>query len=431
MNRLYDLHTFFTSRRVKYMLILYTAVSTVLLLLWTYNSSLIVGNNDAYINHFESFLNNGWYAENIKGTTVIYNSMLSLLYAITNSVNTSFLLLNLISQLLLIYIGLLLLKYFANKKHQLFYYSVVLMFLFRHLMLESYNKASNDTFMAVFVMWALYLFIVKVYDHKEIKRIPLILIGTLVGITVGIRPTSLFLIVLLFFGSIAWSIRHKIHFLPLAKSLLICLVPLIVVVSIVHYPSISHNKTLSFYNKNASDSSLNWYQRNFLAIKNIEENNLALNHGNIWKTKFHDVEAYVEQHGEDSLPKGLLSSISRDPLTYAKITSFDWLRIGGWLLRFSGILLIIPLILFAKYKKHRVENVSLILILSLFLLYTILSYSLIEFRWFLGYEVLIYASILVGLKKLENNEMKWINTILFSSLLLVTLFNMRSIINLL
>jgi len=410
---------------------LYIITSSVLFVLWTSKSSIIVGNNDGYMDLFEDFIKNGWYAENLKGTSFIYNVSLSIIYKITNSVNTSFFILNLLSQAIILFLGVKMLNHFKQEKYRIISRAIIFFYVFRCLMLESYNKASNDPFLGVFIMLGLYLFIVKIYESKTLQKKHLVLLGIIIAISISIRPTGFFLAFIIFLGFVFWKIKYKIQFLTFFKHVFLLFLTTLIVSSLLNYPSLKEKGSLSFYSKGDPSKGVNWSQRNFLALQKIKSNNLPLNHANIWSTKFSEVNEYLKEHGKNALPENLISSIKKDPVLYIKLIGTNIIRVLSWIVRYTGFLFFLPMLLFFIYFKRNYLNISFLFFLTIVGILLLLVYSLTELRWFVGYEILIYSSILFSLQHLKGKNLHWLNGVYFCSIALVTLFNLKSILSLL
>jgi hypothetical protein len=415
---------------LKLLLCLYVLISLGLLIYWTSNSTIIVGNNDGYITGFESFLKNGWYVETSTGTTSVYYLTISFVYQLTNSVSLSFFIVNLLSQVILVVLGVFILIKLKPKKWSLLYRSIFLLYVMRTLILESYNKASNDTFMGVFVLIILYLLIVKVYKESIISQYVLMFIGVFLAFAFGVRPTAVLLIPLILITFWLWKVRYQISYSKLIANVAVLFITFSVVTSLIHFPSLIENSKLSFYDKSNNGQS-NWMQKNFLALKSLEANNQPFTNDNVWKTTFEEVKQYVQENGADSLPTNLMKAIQKKPVLYLKVYFYNTLKTLEWLFRFSGFLILLPLISAFSKKKNKEYNVPAILFVGFSMVLFSLLFSVVELRWYLGYEILSYLAIGHSLKNIELNKKPLLNAIFIFSVGLVALFNLRSLINLL
>lgn len=415
---------------LKMLLCLYGLISAGLLFYWTSNSTIVVGNNDGYITGFVSFLKNGWYLETSTGTTSVYYLSVALIYKFTNSISLSFFIVNLLSQMILVALGLYIFIKVKPKKWSLLYQSVVLLYVLRTLVLESYNKASNDTFMGVFVLIILYLLIVKVYKTSKIPQYVLVAIGVFLAIALGVRQTAVLLIPLIIITFWLWKIKFKITYSKVIANVAVLFITFSVVSALIHFPSLNENQRLSFYDKSNNGKS-NWMQKNFLALQHLDANNQPFTNDNVWKTTFAEVHHYLEDHGENSLPTNLLKAIEKEPVLYFKVYFYNILKTVEWLIRFSGVLILLPVLGAFNKKKDKVYNVPAILFVSFSLVLFALLFSVVELRWYLGYEILSYLAIGYSLKNFEPNRKNVLNSVFIVSICMVALFNLRSLVNLL
>ena len=405
----------------------YCLITTYLLFEWVSNSSFTVSNNDDYLTNFKIYLKTGFYQSNIQGTTVIYFFVLRLIYDIVGSVQLSFLLLNGFSQLFLFFFGVFMLSKIKPKINNILYYVILLMFCFRTLTLTAYNKASNDTFLGVFIMLVLYLLIFKICPIKIIEKKNLILLGAFLAICFGIRPTTVLLIPVVLLLLFLQQKLNKLSFVFVLKNTSMVLGVFFLLTSIIHFPSIIEKRKLSFYNKNPKE--YNWTQRNFLAIQNIQNNNETFNSGNVWKTKFKDVEEYIELYGEDSLPKSLSEVVLKHPFLYLKVVFLNGIGVFSYIVRYTGLLFLIPMISLIYNKKYFVENIPLLSFVVFSICLLSIVFTRIEYRWYSGYEILIYLSILLSINQIYKKQNKLVKIIALVSVIIVGAFNLRSIVN--
>jgi hypothetical protein len=100
--------------------------------------------------------------------------------------------------------------------------------------------------------------------------------------------------------------------------------------------------------------------------------------------------------------------------------------------RFWGFLIfLLPVPLFNFIKKRNLEN-SISIQPSMFfiimsVLFSTICLTFIEFRWFVGYEVLVPIAVLQVYNKMLDTNFK--NVFLSLSLIVISLFNIKSIIS--
>ncbi|GAA3621358.1 hypothetical protein [Flavivirga jejuensis] len=392
-------------------------------------------NNDDYKGAFLRFLDLGHYDAVSEGTTILYNLFLKGLYWFTNDVEISFFLLNFLSQIFLIVFGF----YFLRKKtKKIDIYFIILfgLYFFFTINLKSYSGASNDTFLGVFIIVLLYVLTQRLFNKKD-QYMSFVLIGLLLAIGISIRMTALLWILLVAFTFIIWFVDSNDSIPKKILKIAVALISFIVLVSAFHYPSFIEKNKLSSYDKAPKNINANWVQRNYLGLKKIEQGKEAPNRDAIWKhTKFDVVIKYLDENGEDSLPKSFFEVISRDPVIVLKMFAYN---VGFSILRFFRFwgflffLLLVPLLNKKMVLKSFInkENLASNLFLIITLALSFVCFTFIEHRWLIGYEILIPAAVLsyISRKPFAVDTM-YKNTVFSMSLIVITLFNLRSILNL-
>jgi hypothetical protein len=97
-------------------------------------------------------------------------------------------------------------------------------------------------------------------------------------------------------------------------------------------------------------------------------------------------------------------------------------------LRFWGLLLLLPLIVFFRKGSNRLTKLPIILFFVFAVMLSFTCYTFIEFRWFSGYEILVPASILLSIGHDYMTVTPLKNALFTLSLMLVTVFNLKSIL---
>jgi len=178
-------------------------------------------------------------------------------------------------------------------------------------------------------------------------------------------------------------------------------VSILVVLLAINFPSIQNNGKLTYDKKNPpADVSVTWAQRQYLAQLWVNEGKLQ-NHQH---PSFKATQNYVDKHGEDALPKTLLSSMLFNPkLTLTEFFK-DALEIFVFGTRQLGLILIIVLgVLFSKLFKKKVfdfENLIPLALLITILVFSLVIISYIELRWF----VPIFLATIVFYSYLEEAD---------------------------
>ncbi len=414
---------------LKVMSLLFVLVWAILLVINYSKATLTPGNNDDYFGHFEEYKTLGFYEASIKGTSAVYNIALSVVDTITNDTPTTFFALNLMVLLLLVWIGLSFLRKYVEQKDQPLSTLTIIVFGLALLDLRSFMKASNDSFLGVFVLLSLFLVFRILIKRKE-QGYNFVILGFLLGLSTGIRATALFLILMTGVAFITYLLRKEEGILLRFKKTILLGIIMVLTIAALHYPSLSQNGSLSFRDKNPVNSEVNWIQRNYLGLKKIQQGKEKLNRAAIWQnTKFEVVEVYVKEHGPDSLPKSYGEVLQRDPWLLTQITAYNIGFVFLRFIRFYGLLIFIPLLyLFRRPLKDK-KKLPLVLFAIFTMAISTVCFTFIEMRWFIGFEILVPLGILLTLSKTQEKIGIERLRLLFSlSFLVVTLFNIKSIL---
>lgn len=400
-----------------------------------YQRFLKLNDGDNFLRLFNRFLEIGFYKSSVEGTSILYNLALYAVNKFTQHIETSFIVLGILTQIFLIVFSYFFMKKIANGTSNLYITSVIVLYLLYLLVTPSYVNTYNDTFMAIFISLLLYMLIYVL--PKNMYRLQIyILIGVVYALALSVRPTAILFAPLLIIALFANFYKSKIGGRFMVKYSITLIVALCSVCFILHYPSLKENKKLSFYNKVPSEIKENWIQRNYLGLKKIEQGKLKPNRDAIWvHTKFSKVRAYLKTHGADSLPKNIIEVVQRDPLLVIKLAVYNILFSILRFFRFWGFLIVALIIPFIKKTvkfEFKIIHLPPILFLTFFLIICTVAFTFTEYRWFVGYEILIPLTLIIYEKQHEIvQKLKFKNLWYSMSFIVVALFNIRTIINLL
>ncbi|PQJ73331.1 hypothetical protein [Polaribacter butkevichii] len=398
----------FTPKNTKRVLYLFLLVGVLLTIFWNFPFNLKVGENDGYIKNFAIFNNTNLYTGIASGTSVVYFLALKFLNFFLNNINNSFFLLNLISQVAFIFIGVKVLNKEKSKESKIIYASVLSLFLVKAFQMKAYSGSSNDYLLSVFIIWILYE-IVK--SRKNV--ISDIKIGVLMAISLSIRK-SFILFFPLFFILVFDQYKLKNYIKTGVSFLLILLV--------FHFPAIIENHTLSFYSKEPNSTTYNWITRNYLGLKRIFEQGLVFSSDSVWSYSWTMVEEYTQT--AKFIPQSITSVITNDPAVFIKAFFYNVGRNLVWTLRFSGVIAIVPF-----FYKIKLFNKYLVAYFTFLMIISAVGFTVTEFRWFWGYDILMFLGGYMYLKNIKEKQPKFL--IISISLITVLLFNVRTIISLL
>lgn len=402
--------------------------------------SLIITNNKVILNFraigadgfFEAFLNFrnlGWYDGCAAGYGFLYNGLLSFFFNLTNSLENSFFWVNLFSQILILCILIKTLRHYKNKVDKFYFYSISILTFTQIINLKCYSSAYNDSFLAIFIAAIIYVISTKLLEDFLNKR-NFIYLGLLLAIALSIRETTLTIIIATFLVIILLKFTENIAWKIVLKNILYLIVPFLLITVVLHFPSLKENQKLCFYDKNPKTGA-NWTQRNYLGLKKIQNKELPMHRDAIWKeTKFNVVNEYLAVNGNKSLPRNIIQVLLKNPLLLSEIFTYNFIYLVLFSVRFYGILFPFLAFLFIRKPILKTNNVMLFFILFIYVFWSIACFTFVETRWLTGYEFMIPAAFfgIVNHKNINFSKTK-INLIVIVSLLLVSLFNLKSILS--
>lgn len=386
--------------------------------------TFVVDNNDHYKELFADFLHQGFYQSSVNGTSALYNFALAGVYQFTQSVDGAFLILNAGCDLFYLVFGWYFLKKVQpfNTVHARIVFAIYALYIINQ---QSYLHASNDTFLGVFVLGLLYVGLVK---FKNPSWIDFGATGLLLGLAFGTRVTAMYLIPLVLV--VIWHWWRQTILEPKFKIAKIGFMALVFVAAtlLFHYPSLIEKQRLGYESKEPK-SGATWIQRNYLGLKKIEQGKEPLHRDAIWQhTKFEAVEAYLKANGADSLPRSFTQAIVKDPILAIKLGLYNCFTVTVRFLRFWGLLLLLPVVVFFTKRTDWAAKLPLLLFAFFAAILSFTCYTFMEFRWFSGYEILVPMAILLSLDQYPTTAAPIKNAIFTLSLLLITVFNLKSIV---
>lgn len=162
----------------------------------------------------------------------------------------------------------------------------------------------NDPLMVVLALGAL-LFLIKYI--KNGKTTSMVMAAILSGMMLWVRLFS----VLILGGILVWMVFHALLQKPRLRNFLhggMFFLVIIIVALIVQIPSLSEHGKLSFERKSSPGQS--WNDRNWVMGM------MRLPIGSVFcyaQPGWEQVEEYIDKNGAQSIPKGLIGQVKRDP----------------------------------------------------------------------------------------------------------------------
>ena len=359
----------------------------------------LLGDERGYLDGFKLFLDEGFYAANVAGNSTLFNSMGYVFNLFIDAPIICLRASSLFFGILAVVVG-----YYIIVRHTTLskmYRFVAILTVLNIFIISSFMfLAINDLPLIAFGLLSILL--VLEYQKERINLRTLFLgFGVLIGLMMATRmvvvtylPAYSIVLYLVIKRRKAWK-ESLINFQYF-------LVPLFLVISIFHYPSLIQNKTLSSHSKEMNLKDASWASLQYLsAIKSSNGELVGRKHVTLEET-----QQYVRKHGEKSLPKTFLESIYFDPIFTLKEFVKDFVllvkpmtRLMGWVF-IAGIIGVI--LLFKKEKKLMPLGVmtSFGLVHMATIAFIIISY--IEDRWMLGSFTLIAVVLVEMIMKASN-----------------------------
>lgn len=385
-------------------------------------SPYTVADPDLYIENFKKFKNQNIIDTLSNGTSFLFNVFILLFHKIVNNDSLSVFLLNLLSQIFLLVYGFKMLKKYAKELNLKYKIIVFAFYLLSILELNSFNYTFNDTFQAVFFLLVFNIIFKAYFEKRKITNNEILWVSFLSALCTLIRPTSLIFIVvvssIIFFYNLLFAFGSKV----LVSNLTIYLITTIFITIIFHSLSLTKEGKLGFYDKNFN-TEVNWTQRNFLALTLMNQGEIPISKNSIFReVKFERVKDFIDINGENSLPKNSKEFIEKDFVLYLKLISYNVFYSCMKFFRYYGFLFFMPFLYLFNFKKITAPNLFFpLVILSLVITLSASCFTLIEFRWFTGYSILIALMLIDFLSKNKINSF-W-SLVINLSIILVTIFN--------
>lgn len=152
---------------------------------------------------------------------------------------------------------------------------------------------------------------------------------------------------------------------------------------VINIPSLKLNYKLSYENKKPPSETANWSQLTYLSQLLINKGELK----NFSNPSWEQTEKYLKKNGPDSLPKGILESLTFDYSLTIKEFFKDFYYSMFFGLRQLGLILLFPFYFITiNFKKKNILDPIMYLPYSLIIMLSILSLIIIaniEPRWYM------------------------------------------------
>jgi len=259
-----------------------------------------------FFKNFEMYLAEGWYISVAKGVSPIYNLFTRFLYFFNGDILLSLRLVGLLSMA-----GVILawshFTYYTLKVRGFLFGLVVLFFITLGFRQMAYFCGTSDG-LFIFFMSLSIVFLFSAINSNDKKYKNFFFSGLFLALGLSTRELAVLYLLGYLFVFLFLFFRTNNFW----KSFLVWIVPFIVLVVIIHYPALKENQTLSIHNKDFKESNVSWTEINYLAILNNKDKLLYGRDTKSDKITPEDIIVYRKIHGDNALPKTMISALFWD-----------------------------------------------------------------------------------------------------------------------
>jgi len=354
------------------------------------------GDESYYVDYTKAIGDNGIYKEVANGNPVGYTAIV---YALSK-LGLSLLLTGRFLTLISTFAFYLSLKYIGRNIFNLsgaYLQLALLTCLLGVLGSHFYFIFCPDMFYYVIIMWIIVLMwrIVNKWAGWQIFA----LVGTLISVTILIRPLSLIFFMAFLLALFFISFFTKVGIWRKASVFISFIAAFIIIFLFQQYPSLHKSGGFAFENKiNDPNTKATWEQRRILTTLKKEKGEKT--DGNFY-VSWKQCDNYLKQYGPNSLPKGATQVLFWSPTFFIKHFIFGLIDVLRGFLRDTGFVFIFPFIFlfrpsFAGYKKFAFFTVISLVYIAIYLFITLDS---VEIRHIL---IPMVISALAGIAILKN-----------------------------
>jgi hypothetical protein len=352
------------------------------------------GDETSYLPVFEMFISKSGFAKaNIYGNSTVYNLVASFFNLFTEHKILSL-------RITTLFFGFLTLA-------SLWYFQKKFFNLSKELNLVSFLTSINVIVVASFVFsgvndqiisFLTVLFFILIFSLKE-KKYHYYTLGIVLALFFSTRLMVVVLLPSIFYVIFLKLKKMNINIKQKLKNVFLILFAFATTLIVFNYPSLIEKGKLSFHSKEGDHGgvayNINWSQMQYLAAIGQEKGEIKHNKHYSWK----QVREYLDEHGENSLPKTTTEALFFDFNRTIREFFKDFALTSVPFTRLLGVIFPLGLFLFLLNlkKKGFIINVLKNEIFMFFIIYVlIISFiviSNVETRWFLN--ILIFIPIIV------------------------------------
>ena len=377
-----------------------------------------------FYNNFELYLREGWYASVASGVSPLYNLATRFLYFFNGDILLSLRLVDLLS-LVGVIVAWSYFIYYKLEVKGLIFGTVVLFFITLGFRQMAYFCGTSDG-LFIFFMSLSIIFLFSEINSEEKNAKNLILSGVFFAFALSTRELAV--LYLLGYSAIFFYFLLKRH--NFLKSFIVWLAPFLLLVGIIHYPALIEKQQLSIHNKDFKNANVTWAEINYLTLQNNKDKLLYGRDTKSDKVTHEDILAYRKIHGENALPKTMMSALFWDLSITAKnflgLLYLSQLPFVFQLGLFYLLFMAKPIQQLVISRNIRQVCTASFLPLLFFFLYTvslcITPIRHIEFRWLMLFTFFISAfSISYFFKEFKNKP--FFETVFYINIAVISILN--------
>ncbi|MFK5889287.1 MAG: glycosyltransferase family 39 protein [Flavobacteriaceae bacterium] len=341
------------------------------------------GDERSFLSVFNIVINKGFYEANVAGNSTPFNFVAYLFYKITSNGLISLRLTSLFFGILsLVFLWIFYKKYF--KIPQDYRFTAFLTAVNTMVIMSWVFTGINDIILA-FLTVLLFMIIFRIKNDQKESHYSYLYIGLIIAFMLLTRKMSLLFLPSVFVVLISILYLKNTLFKAALKKIILVSASFLIIVIAFNIPSLIEKGHLSFHEKKLPSEKVNWSQLQYLTA--IREEQGSLSYGK--HASIDEVIQYLNENGENSLPKTLTASIFFDFARTTREFFNDLFYQIKPFTRLLGFIFLTNLLLLIRYffkRKFIVKNIlnQPIILFSIIYMsivcFIVITY--VETRWF-------------------------------------------------
>lgn len=299
------------------------------------------GDENIFLSHYSAYKEFGFWHVVSNGTSPIFILVIDLIQILGIYPNDDLMAMRFVSILSLCFSLLVISFHLIKSVRRDFYKYFLLSFLIMvALMQRAFFIGYNDGLFTFLVILSLMAFLNLKSNSSKFQNI---LIGFLFGLSLGVRETFVFYILGIIFIVFHYYKRGILNSL----NIIIIILSFLITTTMIFLPSIVENKKILFLSKEPSNGMF-WAQKNYLEILESE------------RKSWDDVNEYLQNNGDESLPKSIISAMVYDIKLTLKNAIRQLFLINLPFLRQTGFIYLIFIVVFLRdlIMKRDLMNIN-------------------------------------------------------------------------